>query len=532
MFNQSENESEHAEAMQNHRAQHGGVAGEAAAAHEPQVMPLTPVSHSSSMRTNNNNNTEMNDYGGGCSAARATRRLRIAWALVVVIFLVGISFFGSSDTSMTGRSVYKNDFDVNAPPGKEEKVYPKQVIAPGRIKELLRLDEGNFNASELPFPVIEADDDIPVSSIVVEEKAVDALECRESVINFVINATDAKDECNGLKKAFDMTCNSDSSNDIKASADPEAKHPQSNNARRLFEKKNNTNKKRISVTLRLYQATRSLRDFAKRHLLPSNDDELFFPEDEITGDAWEEARFQVLNDYDAEIHESTRRRLVAELEPRYTVVRMRFLEEVTTNETVQEDANATAAVNETKLLKPPVKKVVSLSMPTNKQHASNDMLTDTIMLGKENEIQEAIKVSASNKTNVTLTAAQEDAVASAKAVHDTAAAVSAVLNDPESVEARTCCASILNVYHEHCDTTDSHELSDSNLFIIVFIIAFCGVVKSLIRHFKIRWLPEAAGCILVGVLFGGVMSFFPHYNLSFDGDWFLRIMVPPIGKYL
>jgi hypothetical protein len=73
-----------------------------------------------------------------------------------------------------------------------------------------------------------------------------------------------------------------------------------------------------------------------------------------------------------------------------------------------------------------------------------------------------------------------------------------VLNDPTSVEARTCCASILNVYHEHCDTTEGNDLSDSNLFIIVFIIAFCGLVKSLIRHFKIRWLPEAAGCILVG----------------------------------
>jgi hypothetical protein len=29
-------------------------------------------------------------------------------------------------------------------------------------------------------------------------------------------------------------------------------------------------------------------------------------------------------------------------------------------------------------------------------------------------------------------------------------------------------------------------------------MACCGVVKSLIRHFRILWLPEAAGCILVG----------------------------------
>ena len=30
------------------------------------------------------------------------------------------------------------------------------------------------------------------------------------------------------------------------------------------------------------------------------------------------------------------------------------------------------------------------------------------------------------------------------------------------------------------------------------------------------------------VLCGAVISFVPHYDISFDGDWFLRIMVPPI----
>ena len=86
----------------------------------------------------------------------------------------------------------------------------------------------------------------------------------------------------------------------------------------------------------------------------------------------------------------------------------------------------------------------------------------------------------------------------AKAVQDTEAVISAVLNDPTSVEARTCCASILNVFHENCDPADQEEVSDRKLFLIVFVIAFCGVVKSVIRHFKVRWLPEAAGCILVG----------------------------------
>lgn len=454
------------------------------------------------------------DSGCNSSPGQATRRLRILWTLLVAVAIFGISAFGSSAESPTERAVIKQQvFDVNAPPGLEERVYRKQVYA---TEEDIRLAEGNN--SELPFAVIEADDDIPLSNL--QEKAVDALECRESVINFVINATDAKDECNGLKKAFDMTCNSES-DAAKTSADPEKSNTRQR--RRLFEA---STIQKTRFTSRLYQTTRSLRDFARAHLWPRKEGELFFPEDEIVGDSWEEARYQVLNDYDTEVHEPTRRRLASEAKSRHsTVSEMRFLEEYNAT-----SMNATVAGNETVVSKPTDKKKVSLSMPTNKLHASDQMLSDTVMLGKEKDIQEAIKVS-SNQTNITLSAAQEDAAASAKAVHDTAAAISAVLNDPESVEARTCCASILNVYHEHCDTSESNQVvSDSNLIIIVFIIAVCGAVKSMIRHFKIRWLPEAAGCILVGILFGGVMSFIPHYNLSFDHDWFLRIMVPPIGE--
>ena len=451
--------------------------GEADSTDEREAMPLVLVEDSWTTRTP----PKMERDACRSAAVRATRRLRMMAALLVALAILGIALFGSSSGQVAERSVAKVvPFDVNAPPGIEERVYRKQVHAPihgGRIADKhIRLEDNTTN--KLPFPVIHADDDVIPQMV---EKAVDALECRESVINFVINATDAKDECNGLKKAFDMTCNSDSAQEIKASADPE--HSSERRRRLLLAKK----LQKPSLTLRLYQMTRSLRNFAKRHLFPSHD-ELFFPEDEIMGDAWVEAKYQVLNDYDNEVHESLRRKLEADMRHRFIVTRMRFLEET------KPQANSTE--NQTAVSKPAEKKV-SLSMPTNKLHASDQMLSDTLMLGKEKDIQAAIKASA-NMTNTTLTAAQEDAVASSKAVHDTAAAVSALLNDPESVEARTCCASILNVYHEHCDTTEGNDLSDSNLFLIVFIIAFCGVVKSLIRHFRIRWLPEAAGCILVG----------------------------------
>jgi hypothetical protein len=103
-----------------------------------------------------------------------------------------------------------------------------------------------------------------------------------------------------------------------------------------------------------------------------------------------------------------------------------------------------------------------------------------------------------NNQSSHLLEANTDAAASSKALKESSAAVSALLNDPSSVEARTCCASILNVYHENCNVDAEQDNSDSQLVFVVSVMACCGVVKSLIRHFRILWLPEAAGCILVG----------------------------------
>jgi len=62
----------------------------------------------------------------------------------------------------------------------------------------------------------------------------------------------------------------------------------------------------------------------------------------------------------------------------------------------------------------------------------------------------------------------------------------------------------------------------------VCVIALCGIVKSMIRHYKLRWLPEAGGCILVGVVGGIILHFLPHIDFAFHHEVFLRIMVPPI----
>jgi hypothetical protein len=405
------------------------------------------------------------------------------WLLVflVVLGIITISS-GISGESIAGRSIQKTEaaFNVDGPPGNEERFFRPEGKAPTRPKRAKmreRKEEEKPNV-EPAFPVIDqSDDEIPTGKSSFAEGVAEQLECRKSVIDFVINATDAKDECNGLKKAFDKTCNSDSVGQIMASADA---HPSADpQRRRLFEKR-----MRRDWKLRLYQIARSLRSFTATYLVPV-DNSFFFAEDEILGDAWEEAQYQVRNDYDFVVHEGIRRRLIADGVPRYATPRARFVQEL---ELLQNATNATET--------PKKKPSQSLSLPTSSKHVSDQMLSETLMLQTEKDIEAAIMVS--NQTNATLNEAQSDAMASSKALHDTTAAVSALLNDPTSVEARTCCASILNVYHEHCDTTEDDHLSDSNLFIMVFIIAFCGLVKSLIRHFQIRWLPEAAGCILVG----------------------------------
>jgi hypothetical protein len=132
-------------------------------------------------------------------------------------------------------------------------------------------------------------------------------------------------------------------------------------------------------------------------------------------------------------------------------------------------------------------------MPTSNTHLSESTFTETLMLQQgESLIEKA------HNQSQTLLEANTDAAQQSKAMKEASAAVSALLNDPSSVEARTCCASILNVYHENCSVDAEQDNSDSQLVFVVCVMACCGVVKSLIRHFRILWLPEAAGCILVG----------------------------------
>jgi hypothetical protein len=71
------------------------------------------------------------------------------------------------------------------------------------------------------------------------------------------------------------------------------------------------------------------------------------------------------------------------------------------------------------------------------------------------------------------------------------------------------------VYQELCSTDDEEQVSDTRLFFVAIVMAICGMVKSLIRHFKLVWLPEAAGCILVGVASAYVLIMSRYHDVSF-----------------
>ena len=49
--------------------------------------------------------------------------------------------------------------------------------------------------------------------------AAEKLECPAKVVSFVVNATDIKDECDGLRKAFDQTCGGSTKKKKKSETD-------------------------------------------------------------------------------------------------------------------------------------------------------------------------------------------------------------------------------------------------------------------------------------------------------------------------
>lgn len=352
------------------------------------------------------------------------------------------------------------------------------------------------------------------------------LECRASVVAFVINATDVRDECDGLRRAFDKTCSvvhqGDSGGGVAAVAGAGAHDPRQHEGQR----------RRLSER--------------GRPRLPS-----LVPEA-----LWTKVGRAGRRLWDGDQPKTTNRTLrEASPSDKHGQSTERKLDEVVPEE---------PPVQQQKHEQP----MVSLNIPTADKHISEEMLADALLLQEadtqatqqqqpseqqshqdseqapgelahakdqppqsQNVAPEPVANSNVTAVSPAADAAIQDAAESAGAIRTAVETVKNSMNkDPKSVEARTCCASILSVFHEHCDptTTGVEDYSDRRLLVVVFVITVCGMVKSLIRHLGIRWLPEAGGCILVGVFGYLILQHLPHVQFAFDGDMFLRIMVPPI----
>lgn len=315
--------------------------------------------------------------------------------------------------------------------------HQEQQTQPFQNQEQLMQQSGAITVDEntglpLPFPVYtEPDDKIPGPSG-HNSAASEVLECRDNVIEFVIHASDVKDECEGLQRAFDAHCA------IATGIDSP------NNRRRLSN----------------FSFSQLRKSAVKTKEMMTN---------------------SLMSAWDGFILNDQHRRLEAQ------------------------------DVRQEQQLQQPLSQPSPLQQPV---------------------IENSLSLLSSSAHNIEK---QQNSPDMAHRVKQSPAVKSATQNFFQSLEAeelKTCCSSIMNVFHEHCDHKVEDELNDSRLFVIVAVIAICLLVKSLIKTFQIRWLPEAAGCILVGVFGGVILEFIPHMDFSFDEKFFLRVMLPPIGMSL
>lgn len=461
----------------------------------------------------------------GTIQQQRNKRQGISGRMCILIGLAGIVVYGlfsdnierwETDSPFEKEQplTRKNNVDVNAPPVKQTKAYSGQSFweeALEQSKPKSTAKKGNsfsifsWNSEpepgpstkkakkgvpkSKPIPIIDENDDrVPQAAAGAIIRAADALLCRESVIDYVINATDLKDECDGLKKAYTKNCGGD---------EEEATLQQ--RRRNLKEATSTKTNPVIEWRKWLHRQVQAFR----RYWNPKP----FLIEDEIL-DEWDNAQYEVDQGWDGNnvqqahqdaLHHSntaTGRHLTeaesfAKADSRIEKQEQRLSDEGHTRDGT---APSILVANKTNTGIKEKQKLHNLALPTTKQHVSEKMLTETLYLQQEEKMVANVKAATSNAT----ANAVSDAAKSTKAVSDTYDYVSSVLNDPGSVEARTCCTSILNVFHEECSVDAEEDISDTRLFIVVAVIALCGMVKSLIRHFQIRWLPEAAGCILVG----------------------------------
>ncbi|KAL7547636.1 hypothetical protein ACHAWF_010917 [Thalassiosira exigua] len=91
-----------------------------------------------------------------------------------------------------------------------------------------------------------------------------------------------------------------------------------------------------------------------------------------------------------------------------------------------------------------------------------------------------------------------------------------------------CCSSLRSHYYEYCDATE--VLNGANLLVIAGVMLLCECAKSVVKKNRIRFLPEAAACMLVGmaVALGAGVFGTNIENIGFDEEIFMYLLLPPI----
>ena len=91
-----------------------------------------------------------------------------------------------------------------------------------------------------------------------------------------------------------------------------------------------------------------------------------------------------------------------------------------------------------------------------------------------------------------------------------------------------CCASLRSHYYEYCD--ESGTLNGQTLLVVAAVMLLCECAKSIVKKNRIRWLPEAAACMLVGmsVALGARVFGTNIENIGFDEEIFMYLLLPPI----
>ena len=100
------------------------------------------------------------------------------------------------------------------------------------------------------------------------------------------------------------------------------------------------------------------------------------------------------------------------------------------------------------------------------------------------------------------------------------------IDQPRNFRPR-CCSSLSLKYENECD--EDETVSDSGLAGAATFFLICIIVRSMIRKYNVKWLPEVGGVTLVGAVIGLVADRCYDYKFeSFDDAIFMRILLPPI----